>query len=142
MFEALTRCRKNFRRFPGFIIYNKAHIFFSWHTCFQREKKKYFFDSTKRLFVLSFKTSVPRNFRPRFFPWFELIKAPDKQAKVFSNSVLILPIYSIKKFENSDQGVPKKETKMFNFVKDGYTLHTVYTFLIVTAKYSANLLCF
>ena len=34
-------------------------------------------------------------FWPLFLPWFIPIWAPDKQAKVFSNSVLILPRYSI-----------------------------------------------
>ena len=37
-----------------------------------------------------------------FFPWFKPIWAPDKQAKVFLNSVLILPRYLITKLEKFD----------------------------------------
>ena len=51
------------------------------------------------------KGSVSRDFRPQFFSWFEPIWTPDKQAKVFSNSVLILPRYSITKFEKFDSAV-------------------------------------
>ena len=45
---------------------------------------------------LSLKESVSRNFLPPFFSWFELIQAPDKQAKVFSNLLAISPRYSIR----------------------------------------------
>ena len=42
----------------------------------------------------------------QFFSWFKPIWAPDKQAKkVFSNSVSILPRYSITKFEKFDSAV-------------------------------------
>ena len=49
------------------------------------------------------KGSVSRDFRPPVFLWFEPIWAPDKQAKVFSNS--ISPRYSITKFEKFDSAV-------------------------------------
>ena len=39
------------------------------------------------------------------FSWFEPIWAPDQQAKVFMNSVLISPRYSITKFEKFDSVV-------------------------------------
>ena len=47
------------------------------------------------------KGSVSQDFWP-FFPWFKPIWAPDKQAKVFLNSVLILPRYLITKLEKFD----------------------------------------
>ena len=57
------------------------------------------------------KWSVSRYFRPPFFSWFKPIKAPDKQAKVFLNSVLIMPRYS--NFEKSQQceSYPKVELR-------------------------------
>ena len=42
-----------------------------------------------------FKGSVSRDFRPLFFSWFKPIWAPDKQPKVFSESVSISPRNSI-----------------------------------------------
>ena len=69
-----------------------------------------------------------------FFSWFKHIWAPDKQAKVFSNSVSILPRYSITKFEKFDSAVcmtpgvkivglanPKKFLKIFSFMINVFT---------------------
>ena len=52
-------------------------------------------DAEECSFVYPLKGLCHQIFWPLFLPWFIPIWAPDKQAKVFSNSVLILPRYSI-----------------------------------------------
>ena len=70
----------------------------------------------------------------QFFSCFEPIWAPDKQAKVFLNSVLISPRYTIRKFEKFDSAVcmtqgskhfrlsqSKNFLLIFSFIIDGFT---------------------
>ena len=53
--------------------------------------------ASNQTIVNSIKGSVSQDIWPPFFPWFKPIWAPDKQAKVFLNSVAILLRYSITK---------------------------------------------
>ena len=68
-------------------------------------KYVYWTDLTLCLNMLFLKGVCHEIFYLQFFSWFEPIWAPDKQAKVFSNSVSISPRYLITKFEKIDSAV-------------------------------------
>ena len=86
-----------------------------------------------------------------FFSWFKPIWAPDKQAKVFSNSVSILPRYSITKFEKFDSAVcmtpgvkivglanPKKFLKIFSFMINVFTSKRISPYCPFKSNYSTD----
>ena len=69
-----------------------------------------------------FKGSVSRDLRPPFFSWFNPIWAPDKQAKVFSNSLSISPRYSITKWDKKKFIINQYFIlQIFSFMTDVFT---------------------
>ena len=68
-----------------------------------------------------FKGSVSRDLRPPFFSWFDPIWAPDKQAKVFSNSLSISPRYSITKWDKKILINQYFILQIFSFMTDVFT---------------------
>ena len=89
----------------------KESLFRSQKTSDLLKKPKSEFPTLVRAVATAFSTSLHLKgvcheiFDLQFFSWFVRIWVPDKQAKVFSNSVSIWTIYSITKFKKFDSAV-------------------------------------